>query len=69
VRASNQGVSFMAGKYFAVSRSHKNELRLSFAGLEPEQIRKGIEILGRIFKMEMDAPRNGSRLEPAAAVV
>jgi len=67
-RALREGVSFLPGKFFAVSRPQPHSLRLSFAGLEPEQILAGIAVLGRIFKSELE--RAGSRREePAAALV
>lgn len=67
-RALREGVSFLPGKFFSVSRPQPHSLRLSFAGLEPEQIRAGIAVLGRIFKDELE--RAGERREePAAALV
>jgi len=67
-RALREGVSFLPGRFFAVSRPQPRSLRLSFAGLEPDQIRAGIAVLGRIFKQELE--RAGERRdEPAAALV
>jgi DNA-binding transcriptional MocR family regulator len=43
-------------------------LRLSFGGVRPEQIFKGIEILGRVFRAEIDSQKQAER-EPAAAWV
>ena len=37
----------LPGRYFAVSRLEPGALRLSFAGLTPEQIRTGLAILGQ----------------------
>ena len=48
-RAQKEGVAYLPGRYFAVSRLEPGALRLSFAGLTPEQIREGLAILGRIF--------------------
>jgi hypothetical protein len=42
-------------------------LRLSFAGLEPEQIREGIAILGRIVADEIS--RASRSVEPSSALV
>jgi 2-aminoadipate transaminase len=67
--ALQQGVSFLAGKYFSVSRAHTRSLRLSFAGLDPGQIRAGIAILGRIFKNELERVRALQSREPAAMLV
>jgi len=39
-------VSFLPGAAFAVSRRHANSLRLSFAGLRPAAIHKGVGIIG-----------------------
>ncbi|MGP0075113.1 MAG: PLP-dependent aminotransferase family protein [Bryobacteraceae bacterium] len=48
-RAERQGVTYLPGRYFAVSRPRPNGLRISFAGMTPQDIRSGLEILGRIF--------------------
>ena len=42
-------------------------LRLSLAGLQPEQIRSGLAILGRIFSGEAEAA--AQNFEPASAMV
>ena len=47
-RAQKEGVAFLPGRYFEVLRREPGALRLSFAGLRPEQIRKGLEILGKV---------------------
>ena len=60
-RAELEGVSFLPGRYFVVSRPLSHALRLSFAGLEPEEIREGIAVLGRIFKSELERTRERSR--------
>ena len=66
-RAQREGVAYMPGRYFVVSRSEPGALRLSFAGLAPEQIRAGIAILGRTIRSEMEnAVRN---YEPSPAMV
>ena len=36
-RAQREGVTYLPGRYFAVSRHEPGALRLSFAGLAPEQ--------------------------------
>ena len=54
-RAQREGVAYLPGRYFAVSGREPGALRLSFAGLTPEQIRQGLENLGR------DCRRNWSR--------
>ena len=69
VRAQRDGVSYTPGKFFAVSQPQTGCLRLSFAGLEPEKIDKGISILGSIFAVEIDRIHAQGRLEPAPAIV
>jgi len=66
-RAQRAGVAYMPGRYFAVSRLEPGALRLSFAGLTPEQIREGLAILGRTIGAELEsAVRN---YEPSPAMV
>lgn len=65
-RAQKEGVAYLPGRYFAVSRPEAGALRLSFAGLAPEQIREGLAVLGKVFSGE--AARAES-LEPAPAMV
>jgi 2-aminoadipate transaminase len=66
-RAHRENVSYLPGKYFAVSRFEPGALRLSFAGLTPEKIRKGLAVLGEIFGAELQ--QAGRTLEPAPAMV
>ncbi len=68
-RAEREGVSYLPGKYFAVSRVESNAFRLSFAGLTPEEIRRGLRVLGEIFRAELARVRDMRRDEPAAALV
>lgn len=60
-RAAREGLSFLPGSHFAVSRPQPHALRLSFAGLNPEQIRLGLATLGRIVRNELNhaQERNG----------
>src|SRR5580704_15023752 len=44
-RAEREGVTYIPGKYFAVTRPEARSLRISFAGLAPDQIRSGIAAL------------------------
>jgi 2-aminoadipate transaminase len=66
-RAQKEGVAYLPGRYFAVSRLEAGALRLSFAGLEPEQIRHGLAILGKIVAEELAAA--SARFEPSSALV
>lgn len=68
-RARPHGVAFLPGRYFAVSRPHIRGLRLSFAGLEPAKIRRGVEILGRIVKEEFQRNHGSERFEQPMALV
>ncbi len=68
-RAEREGVTYLPGRYFAVSRPQPNGLRISFAGMTPEEIRAGLEILGRIFQNELERVRAHAPLVEAAALV
>jgi 2-aminoadipate transaminase len=68
-RAEREGVSYLPGRYFAVTRPHTHELRLSFAGLAPDKIRVGMAALGKIFRSELERAHGAHRHEPAPAVV
>ncbi len=68
-RAQREGVTYLPGKYFAVGRPEAHTLRLSFAGLEPAHIEKGVKILGEIFSIELERLRDTSNREPAPAMV
>lgn len=65
--AQQSGVAYLPGRYFAVSRLDPGALRLSFAGLPPEQIRSGLEILGKLIAGEIEKARRN--FEPAPAMV
>jgi 2-aminoadipate transaminase len=66
-RAQKEGVAYLPGRYFAVSRLEPGALRLSFAGLPPEQIRTGLEILGRMVANELRSATQN--FEPVPAMV
>ena len=66
-RALREGVAYLPGRYFAVSRFEPGALRLSFAGLTPEEIRAGLAVLGRVFSGELGSASR--RLDPAPAMV
>jgi 2-aminoadipate transaminase len=66
-RARKEGVAYLPGRYFAVSRLDPGALRLSFAGLAPDRIREGIRILGSVFSGE--AEKGNQSFEPAPAMV
>jgi len=62
-------VQYLPGKTFGISGDHSNALRISFAGLAPERIERGFEILGRVFQEELERVRGASRQEPEPALV
>src|SRR5580704_8151602 len=68
-RAEREGVTYLPGKYFAVSHPEPNSLRISFAGMTPDQIRSGVAILGRIFTNELERMRAHFPLIEAPAMV
>jgi 2-aminoadipate transaminase len=65
--AKRRGVAFLPGRYFEVSRRNPGALRLSFAGLEVDKIRKGVEILGQVMAQERE--RAAENREPVLAMV
>jgi 2-aminoadipate transaminase len=65
--AQKRGVTFLPGRYFEVARRDPGALRLSFAGLPAGQIRKGLEILGRVVAGERE--RAAENRQPAPAMV
>jgi 2-aminoadipate transaminase len=66
-RAQREGVAYLPGRYFAVSRLEPGSLRLSFAGLTPEEIGKGLAILGRTIRGEREIAARD--LAPSPAMV
>jgi 2-aminoadipate transaminase len=68
-RAQRENVAYLPGKYFAVAKFEPGGLRLSFAGLAPEEIEKGVAILGDIFNRELERTRSAEAMEPAQAMV
>ena len=67
--AQREGVAYLPGKYFAIVRDQSSCLRISFAGLEPELIRRGLEVLGTLFRSEASRVRAARSFEPATALV
>jgi 2-aminoadipate transaminase len=68
LRAQEQGVSFLPGTYFSEGRAHSRFLRLSFGGLAPKDIDRGIRIIGGIATKELNNARHKA-FEPAPALV
>ncbi len=59
--AQQAGVDFLPGRYFSVTRPFDSGLRLSFAGLEPDEIRRGVEILGEVIRNAAGSRDEASR--------
>lgn len=68
-KAHSAGVSYLPGRYFGVTRSHNESLRLCFAGLRPAEIEEGLARLGRLFATELRRAREVSRYDAAPAMV
>jgi DNA-binding transcriptional MocR family regulator len=66
--AQRAGIDYLPGRYFSVSSVLDSGLRLSFAGLEPDEIRRGIEILGGLVDSAVNS-RDERDLYPALALV
>jgi 2-aminoadipate transaminase len=67
--AEREGVTYLPGRYFAVSRPQPNGLRISFAGMTPEEIRSGLAVLGRIFSEALHRAHHTASLPEVAALV
>ncbi len=67
--AEQRGVSFLPGNCFSVRRTERRSLRISFGGLPPQSIARGIAILGAIAKEQLVAHRARTAPEPTAALV
>jgi 2-aminoadipate transaminase len=67
--AEREGVTYLPGKFFGVSKIEPGGLRISFAGLAPERIEAGIAVLGRVFRAALERTREYSRLESVPAMV
>jgi len=66
-RAQREGVNYLPARYFMVSRQEPGALRLSFAGIDPAAIHKGLEILGRVVAAGLAGA--AETFEPVPAMV
>jgi 2-aminoadipate transaminase len=66
--AQQAGIDYLPGRYFSVTRPLDSGLRLSFAGLEAAEIRKGIEILGGLIHNAIHSSDERAA-QPALALV
>ncbi len=67
-RAHAEGVAYVPGRFFEVERHEAGALRLSFAALSPDDIRRGLSILGRVVKQELEQALSAPRAEAPAMV-
>jgi 2-aminoadipate transaminase len=68
-RAQERGVTFLPGRYFSVRSGDGRGMRISFGGLRPDEITRGIRIIGEIAADELAASASKVSLEPVAALV
>ena len=69
-RVQEQGVNFLPGRYFSARPAHhQRSLRISFGSLSPEQITRGIRLIGQTAAEELTANTARLSFEPAAALV
>jgi len=66
-QSQEHGVDFLPGKYFSPQHGHAHALRLSFGGLSPEQIQRGIRVIGRVARQQILEEIQAS--DPQAALV
>lgn len=67
-RVQERGVDFLPGRFFSAGSSHARNLRISFGGLSPEEITRGVQILGDAAR-ELAAAAANPSFEPATALV
>ncbi|MBK5293089.1 MAG: PLP-dependent aminotransferase family protein [Acidobacteriia bacterium] len=67
-RAEAVGVSYLPGRFFSAT-AEPGCLRLSFAGLNPGKIHRGVSLLGTLFKEELARARLAHHSQPALAMV
>ena len=68
-RAQREGVEFLPGSNFSVLGGHRRGLRISFGGLSPDAIERGIRILGAAAAAELAHHEESLQMEPAVALV
>jgi 2-aminoadipate transaminase len=64
-----QGVDFVPGRQFSLNQGHSRSLRISFGGLSPERIRRGLRIVGEAARRQLAVSLNSWDSEPAVALV
>lgn len=68
-RTQERGVNFLPGRYFSARPAHSHGLRISFGSLAPEEITRGIQIIGEAAREELAASAATVKAEPMAALV
>lgn len=68
-RVRRLGVDFLPGRQFSSGDAYPDCLRISFGGLSPDQIRRGLRILGEAAREELSASLDTSDFERAMALV
>ncbi len=68
-RVEERGVSFLPGRFFSARRTNTRGLRISFGGLTPAVISRGIRIIGETAAEGLAAVAARASFEPAAALV
>jgi 2-aminoadipate transaminase len=68
-RVEERGVNFLPGRFFSLRRSHLRALRISFGGLTPDQISRGVRTLGEAASEELSSTEAQAVFEPTAALV
>ena len=68
-RVEERGVSYLPGRHFSVRAGTGRGLRISFGGLTPEEITRGIRIIGEAANEELAAHPAHMNFEPLTALV
>lgn len=67
--AQARGVSYLPARYFAVNRLDERAFRLSFGGLMPREIERGLRLLGEVFAEELARGMRPGAVELETAMV
>ncbi len=67
--AQGRGVSYLPARYFAVNRLDEGAFRLSFGGLTPLEIERGLQLLGEVFEEELARGARSGAVEMDTAMV
>jgi 2-aminoadipate transaminase len=67
--AQARGVNYLPARYFAVNRLDERAFRLSFGGLTPREIERGLRLLGEVFAEELARGMRPGAVELETAMV